>query len=149
MKQIGGGEERTLTVPRGDGRVRIRARMGLFKQRCGVVLGPGGHTGCLLISRWTDPGDSRKPPRRIWQMVTSLYHAIRQVEHILHEQYGVDLAGGEKEMLIVAIDLAYGIGLDGDLPRSVPDIGGGTRRDRRTGRTHQTQDSEQFRAASD
>ena len=84
--------------------VEVQARVNLFGTDLGVVLEPPEYAGFFLVPRWEEliclieNGSSRRafryqPEHLKYQLVRSLYHALRQIEHIVL-QYGLDLRAG-------------------------------------------------------
>ena len=67
----------------------VTARMNILGLNFGIVLRPREHAGKFLF---------RNVDASSWQLVESVYHALRQTEHILYKQ-GLTPSRGEKKLL--------------------------------------------------
>lgn len=112
MPGLGSTDRRTLTVGIGPKQTAVQMRANLFRSDLGVITGPAEFQGMLLVPRWeellrliADQTMRRfyrfRPEDLRYQAVASLYHAIRQVEHIM-AGYGLTFAHGEKALMLRA-----------------------------------------------
>ncbi|MDP3964879.1 MAG: hypothetical protein Q8Q20_04485 [bacterium] len=97
VKKFGGGSEQWLTIRVKGKQRRILVRLGIYGLRWfGVIQRPLGLAGQIAVYNHD---------RQCWQVVASIYHAYRQIWHILW-QHGVDVHTGEKSRILKVIELA-------------------------------------------
>ncbi len=112
MHALGSSSRLTLSVTVGRKRADLQVRPNLFGSDLAVVVGPPEYRGLFLVPRWeelirliTHQSSRRayryRPEDLRYQAVGSIYHAIRQVEHVL-TSYGLVLDHGEKSLMLRA-----------------------------------------------
>jgi hypothetical protein len=116
MHAVGSSSRLTLAVTIGRKKVDATVRSNLFGSDLGVIVGPYEYRGLLLVPRWEElinllgQGQSRRvyrwrPEDLHYQGVGSIYHGLRQIEHIL-AAYGFRLDQGEKALVLRAREAA-------------------------------------------
>ena len=116
MKHIGGGKTKSMQIKVGRHQLTIEGRMGLFGADYGVVTRSTDpdFVGFLIVPKWeevqrlliggADWRTFRYAPEHLrLQLVRDLYHALRQVHHILMG-YGLNLEWGEKALIKRALE---------------------------------------------
>lgn len=100
---LGGGKRQTIRVFVGQKRIRhdLVVRLSLWSVPSIGVIVEGDRAGQLVVYNHD---------ARCWQIVTSVFHAIRQTWHVL-TKYGKDMTLGEKQAMARAAALARDLNL--------------------------------------
>ncbi|MDI6741091.1 MAG: hypothetical protein QME74_12120 [Candidatus Edwardsbacteria bacterium] len=135
VRALGSSRVAKLKIEVGYSTVEVKARVNLFGTDLGLVLEPAEYAGFFMVPRWEElinllgNGSARKefrwrPEHLRYQLVRSLFHALRQIEHIVLK-YGLDMRAGEKQLLTRAREVAlilnsYSLGLGREVQSPYP-----------------------------